>query len=118
MRQFVIYIGVGIASALIDVGLMQILIMLGVHYVVAASAGFVVSLVANIFLHMRITFSACYSHSMLLRFVILVQINYLITILSVSFFQTWLNMPVLGKIFSLPLVALNGFFLSKYWVYK
>lgn len=118
MRQFVLFIGVGLACAVIDVGLMQVLIVFNVHYAVAATAGFAVGLAANFLLHTRLTFSARYSHGVLVRFMFVVLANYFITILFVSRFHAWLDMAVLGKVLSLPLVAINGFFLSKRWVYR
>ncbi len=118
MRQFALFIGVGGFCALIDVGLMQGLILLGLHHVLAASAGFAAGLVANFILHTRVTFRARYAHAVLVRFMSVVMANYLITIAFVAIFNDWLNMPVLGKVVSLPVVAVNGFLLSKYWVYR
>lgn len=117
-RQFAIFIGVGITCAVIDIGLMQLLTMLGVHYMVAATVGFAAGLIVNFLLHTRVTFRAGYSHGMLVRFMTVVLINYLLTILTVSLFHAWLDMAVLGKVASLPLVAVNGFLLSKHWVYR
>ena len=48
-RQFIVYIVVGIVSALIDVGLMQLLLFFGIHYLVAATFGFAVGLLVNFF---------------------------------------------------------------------
>lgn len=118
VRQFIFFIGVGIACAVIDVGLMQILIVLGFNYLLAATVGFAAGLSANFMLHTRLTFSARYSHRVFLRFMGVVLVNYCLTILCVSLFHRWLDMPVLGKIFSLPMVTVIGFFLSKHWVYK
>jgi hypothetical protein len=44
--------------------------------------------------------------------------NYAITLIAVEVFHVWLNMPLLGKVLSLPLIAVNGFLLSKYWIYR
>jgi putative flippase GtrA len=118
MRQFIVFIGVGLTCAIIDVGLMQMLIFFNVHYVVAASTGFAAGFVANFLMHASVTFNAKYSHRVLGRFIIVVFVNYLLTILFVSFFHEWLDMAVLGKVLSLPLVAVNGFFLSKHWVFR
>ncbi len=117
-RQFAVFIGVGITCAVIDIGLMQLLTLFGVHYMIAATAGFSAGLVLNFLLHTRFTFRAGYSHSMLVRFMTVVLANYLLTILTVSLFHALLDMAILGKVASLPLVAVNGFLLSKYWVYK
>jgi putative flippase GtrA len=118
MRQFAIFIGVGIACAVIDVGLMQVLMLFGAHHVVAATAGFAAGLVANVALHTRVTFSARYTHRILIRFMTVVLANYIITVAFVTLLNDWWSMPVLGKLVSLPVVAVNGFLLSKFWVYR
>lgn len=118
VSQFSVYILVGIVSALIDIGLMQLLINFGFHHLIAASCGFFAGLVVNFILHSRITFKEDYSHRMLVRYITLVMANYVLVLIVIQIFNSWLSMPVLGKILSLPLVALNGFFLSKYWIYK
>jgi putative flippase GtrA len=117
-KKFSIFIAVGVATALIDIGLMQLLIWFGVYYLVAITLGFFVGLIVNFLLHTHFTFSAEYSHSVLARFATVVLINYCATLLIVHLFQIMLNMPFLGKLVSLPVVAINGFFLSKNWVYK
>lgn len=117
-RQFSIFVVVGVVCAMIDIGLMQFLLWSGIYYVVATSLGFAAGLIVNFLLHTRITFGANYSHGTLMRFMSVVLVNYLLTMFVVSMFHIWLNMAFLGKLFSLPLVAVNGFLLSKHWVYK
>lgn len=118
LHQFIVYILVGISSAVIDVGLMKLLNMSGVHYLLAANVGFVAGLSANFLLHSRLTFKTSYSHSALTRYISVVLVNYLLTMLCVTIFHNWLGMPVLGKVISLPIISINGFLLSKYWIYK
>lgn len=118
MRQFAVFIGVGITCAAIDIGLMQLLTWGGMHYMIATTLGFAAGLVVNFRMHTRITFRTSYSHSALMRFMVVILTNYLLTLLSVSLFHSWLDMALLGKVLSLPLVAINGFLLSKYWVYR
>lgn len=117
-RQFIVFVGVGLACAAIDIGLMQTLTWAGMHYMLATTLGFGAGLAVNFLLHTRITFSASYSHGTLLRFMAVVLANYLLTLLTVSLFHAWLDMALLGKVVSLPLVAVNGFLLSKHWVYR
>jgi len=117
-NQFVVFVLVGATCAVIDVGLMKLLGMLGLHYLIAASAGFAAGLAVNFALHTCLTFKASYSYATLVRFIGVVLVNYLITMFCVSLFQSWLDMPVFGKVISLPLVAVNGFLLSKHWVFK
>lgn len=117
-RQFAIFIGVGITCAVIDIGLMQLLTWIGMHYLIATTVGFATGLVVNFLLHTRITFSTVYSHRALMRYMVVVLANYLLTLLTVALLHVWLDMALLGKVLSLPLVAANGFLLSKHWVYR
>ena len=118
MRQFMTYIGIGVICAAMDIGLMQLLIVLEVNYILAATASFAASLIVNFFLHKNLTFRAGYSHETLLRYLGVVFANYCVTLLAVSIFHAWLDLAILGKILALPLVAINGYFLSKHWIYK
>lgn len=118
MRRFAVFIGVGIVCAIIDIVLMHSLILFGMHHVAAASAGFAGGLAANFALHTRVTFSARYSRLVLAKFMTVVLLNYLLTILFVAASFEWLGMALVGKIASLPVVAINGFLLSKHWVYR
>ena len=117
-RQFLVYVSVCISCAVLDIGLMKSFISLGINYLVAATFGFLAGLALNFFLHTRITFNARYSHLALVRYMVVVFANYILTLLSISLFQELFGMPIFGKVFSLPLVAINGFLLIKYWVHK
>lgn len=117
-RQFVVYVAVGIICAVLDIGLMRFLISLGINYLVAATFGFFSGLILNFFLHTWITFSALYSHLALVRYMVVVLANYFLTLLSISLFEVLFGMPIMGKVLSLPLVAISGFLLIKHWVHK
>lgn len=117
-RQFSVYIAVGLVSALIDVGLMQLLISFEFHHLASATFGFIFGLIVNFLLHSRITFKEPYSLRIFTRYMAIVLINYVLVLAIVQLFNELLLLPVLGKIVSLPFVAINGFILSKYWVYK
>lgn len=116
--RFLVFVLVGVASAVIDVGLMALLTWAGFHYLVATSIGFGAGFSVNFLLHSRITFRANYSHGMLFRFMVVVLVNFLLSIFIVFVFQEWLNAALLGKLLSLPIVSVNGFFLSRRWVFK
>jgi putative flippase GtrA len=118
LKQFSTYVLVGVASAVIDIGLMQFLVATGLGVVVAATIGFLAGLVANFVLHTGVTFSVKYSNKGFLRFLIVVLINYLLTIICVGVSNAWLELPLVGKLVSLPIVAVNGYILIKYWVYR
>lgn len=117
-KKFLIFIIVGAITAMIDIGLMQLLIYFEIHYIAAATIGFFIGLLANFFLHTHVTFRAELSIKVVYRFATVVLINYLGTMFIIHIFQIILSQPLLGKFISLPLVAMNGFLLSKNWVYK
>lgn len=118
LNQATVYIMVGIGSAVIDVGLTQLLLSFDVHYLTAVTFGFVVGLVINFLLHSHITFKEVYTLKTFARYILVVLFNFVLVLFFVQLFQNWLSLPILGKIISLPVVAVSGFVLSKYWIYK
>lgn len=117
-RQFLLYLAGGLASALIDVGLMQFLIYSGVDYVSATSAGFIAGLIFNYGYHATVTFTAPPSGRSMVRYLAVVAINYVFTLACVALSVHLLGMAVVGKLLSLPLVAINGYILGKRWIFK
>jgi putative flippase GtrA len=117
-RQFAVFIAGGLACALVDVGLMQLLIAAGVHFANATTAGFGAGLLVNYGFHSRVTFEAATTPFNFVRYMCVVGINYLLTMACVALSVPLLGNPLYGKLVSLPLVALNGFVLSKYWIFK
>jgi putative flippase GtrA len=121
-RQFAVYVGGGVLCALVDIGLMQLLLGAGFHHTAAASAGFAAGLLVNFAFHSGITFNTA-ANSVAIpgsfgRYLCLVGLNYVLTLGCVALAQATLGNPLLGKILSLPLVAVNGFLLGKYWIFK
>lgn len=118
-RQFIIYLTGGLMSALIDIFIMQVLIGYQVNKLISTSIGFCSGLLFNYVFHANMTFKSRSSIVILIRYFLVVAINYLITILLVyltySFFQ---KNALIGKIISLPIVAIIGFFLGKHWIFK
>jgi hypothetical protein len=47
-----------------------------------------------------------------------VGLNYLLTMGCVSLAVSLADMPLLGKIVSLPLVSISGYLLSKFWIFR
>lgn len=113
-----VYVAGGVTCAVLDIGLMQVLIAQGTNHVMAASAGFILGLVVNYAFHARLTFNAATSLASISRFLSVVVINYLLTIAFVSLSFSLFENALIGKIASLPMIAINGFLLSKYWVFK
>ncbi|UZK03138.1 GtrA family protein [Venatoribacter cucullus] len=117
-KRFIVYLAVGVVCAAVDIGLMKLFMFNGVNYLIAATVGFVAGLILNFFLHTWVTFNAQYSHSAFGRYLVVVFANYILTLISIAVFQYLVDMPVLGKLISLPVVAVNGFLLIKYWVHR
>ncbi|WP_426075817.1 GtrA family protein [Janthinobacterium sp. PSPC3-1] len=109
---------VGVFCALIDILSAKALVYAGMYYGSAVTIGFLLGLVANYVLHAKITFKVASSHATMMKFGVVVAINYGFTLL-LSYFSMQLTGDFLaGKLLSLPVVAANGFLLSKYWVFK
>jgi len=117
-RQFGIYVVGGVVCALVDIGLMQLLLRSGVHFASATSAGFVAGLLVNYAFHSRVTFTAAATPANFARYMCVVGMNYLLTMACVALAVSVSGMPLAGKIVSLPLVAINGYLLGKYWIFK
>ena len=117
-RQFLVFLGVGLICALVDVGLMQWLVLMRVHYLGAASAGFALGFGLNFFLHARWTFAAPMRPRAALRFGAVVGVNYLLTMALVSLSASLIDSALVGKLAALPLIALIGFGFSKHWVFR
>ncbi len=117
-RQFLVYLAGGCLCALIDIGIMQLLIACGVYFLFATSVGFAAGLLVNFAFHARLTFQSLATASSFARYLCVVAINYLLTVAAVSL-STWLvGMPLVGKIASLPVIAINGYLLGKHWIFK
>jgi putative flippase GtrA len=117
-RQLLVFISGGLICAATDVGLMLLLQGAGVSVPVAASAGFAAGLLINYAFHSRITFNAATSPANFTRYLCVVGANYLLTLACVWGAQITIDNPLVGKLVSLPLVAVNGYLLSKYWIFK
>ena len=121
--QFLVFVGGGVLCAILDIGVMQLLIGAGVAYPLATTAGFATGLLINYAFHARLTFRTAATSFNFMRFLCVVALNYLLTMACVALAVMLLGLPdpqsaLIGKLVSLPLVAINGFLLSKYWIFK
>jgi putative flippase GtrA len=117
-RQFGTFIAGGLLCALVDIGVMQLLLRAGAHFTGATTAGFLAGLLINYAFHSRVTFGAAASTSSFARYLCVVGLNYLLTMGCVSLAVALAGMALLGKIVSLPLVSVNGYLLSKFWIFR
>ncbi len=121
--QFLVYLAGGVLCAVIDIGVMQLLIGAGLNYQSATTAGFASGLLVNYAYHARVTFRAPSSTFRFARYLCVVAANYLLTMACVAAAVALLGEPhalsaLIGKLVSLPLAACNGFLLGKYWIFK
>lgn len=117
-QRFLIYLAGGAVSAGIDVGIFQALLIYGTSLVVATSAGFFISLVVNYLFHAKFTFTSTARTSSFGKYLIVVAFNYALALGIVSLGAMLLESPLTGKILSLPIVALIGYFAGKYWIFR
>jgi putative flippase GtrA len=114
------FIFVGVISAVVDLGVLWLLDRFGVPYALAVTAGFVAGLGVNYWLHAGFTFEVeSRSVEQLSRFLVVVLINYLLTIGIVALLHGVFDLGVMvAKLVSLPFVAVNGYILSRVWVFR
>ena len=117
-RQFGTFVAGGLLCALVDIGIMQLLLRAGAHFTGATTAGFLAGLLVNYAFHSRVTFDAGASASSFARYMCVVGLNYLLTMGCVSLAVAVAGMPLAGKIVSLPLVSVSGYLLSKFWLFR
>lgn len=116
--QFPVYVAIGLISAAVDILIIQTLVWSGFHYTVGVTFGFLVGFLVNYLGHTRVTFKKQETFGNVLEFILVLLLNYLITLFFVALSEHFLDSIVIGKIASLPVVAVNGFLWGKYWVFK
>ena len=116
--QFLVFVAGGVLSTLVDIGFLQLLLANGVGPFAATTTGFLAGLGVNYAFHARVTFKNVTTLGTMTRFLCVVGMNYLITLGFVAVSLALFQLPLPGKLISLPVVAVNGFFLSKHWIFK
>ena len=116
--HFATFIVVGMVSAVVDLGSLYILILLGVGQYFAITAAFFIGLGFNLFLHARFTFKSALGIENVLRFLLVVGMNYAVTLCFVFASQHLGQNYIFGKVVSLLLVAFHGFLWSKNWAFR
>ena len=117
-RKFLVFIGGGLVSAVVDVTSMQMLIFSGIHAFISVTIGFLLGLFVNFIFHAKITFKAPTTKFIITKYIIIVGVNYIVTLGFVSVSLSLLESALPGKIASLPVIAFDGFLLSKYWIFR
>lgn len=118
IAHFLVFVSGGVLSAAVDIGLMQLLISRGVGSITATTAGFMAGLVLNFVFHANVTYKQAASAAAVIRYLCVVGLNYLITMALVALAVHLFGQALWGKLASLPVVAVNGYLLGKFWIYK
>ena len=116
-RQFIVYVCVGVLTALTDVGIMIYLTHQGLNPLLSASVAFFFAVSVNYTCHTYVTFKSKFALRNLGKYLVVLMICYLLTLAAVWVATILLVSPTLGKIVSLPFVAVSGYLLSKHWIY-
>lgn len=119
-NSFLRFILVGIISAIVDISFLWAGLMGGMHYGLAVSFGYAVGIVTNYFLHATYTFKVKKkSMDQLIGFLVIVGFNYSLTLIIVWFLHGVIYWHVMfAKLASLPIVAINGYYWSRRWVFR
>ncbi|EGQ9966929.1 GtrA family protein [Vibrio cholerae] len=119
-KTFIVFCLVGVVSAVVDLSVLYILNNIFVEtLILSVTLAFLAGLAANYILHTNITFDSKASTQNATKFICVVAFNYLLTLVVINFGLDLGGLDVMvSKMISLPIVAVSGFVLSKYWVYK
>jgi putative flippase GtrA len=113
-----LYLAGGVLSAAVDIGTLQALIACGVPTLVATTVAFVTGLVVNYGWHARVTFSQQGKAASFARYLCVVALTYAMTLGLVAGFEHAFGSPLAGKLVALPLTAVAGYLLGKWWIYR
>ena len=117
-QRFFVYLIGGFLSAAIDVVTFQMLLLADISLFFATTVSFMISLFVNYLFHSKFTFASKVRSSSFARYLIVVAFNYFITLGIVIFFSWLIYNALIGKIVSLPIVAIIGYVSGKYWIFK
>jgi putative flippase GtrA len=118
-KKFGIYIIGGLLSAGVDILAIYLIMSVSSNIFLSTTGGFFLGLIFNYFYHFTFTFKSHTSLIIFIRYLAVVLLNYFITLAfvytSYSIFEIGLTA---GKILSLPVIAIIGFFLGGRWIFK
>ncbi|EKN5912845.1 TPA: GtrA family protein [Yersinia enterocolitica] len=95
---------------------------LGLSYIIAVSVAYFISVLFHFLASKYFTFSMPtldYGHNIIVRYLLLLLLNYLITVLVVSFCVDKLHFsPYISVCISAVFTIFTGYLLGRYWVFK
>lgn len=119
MKKIFIFLLVGGSSALIDVGSLYLLSKVFLlNNTISITIAFLLGLVFNYLCHTYITFGNSANGKNLIKYLVVVLVNYLTTLFLISLMQSVGVELIIAKLITLPVIASITFVLSNKWVYK
>jgi putative flippase GtrA len=121
MLRFLKFVLIGATTSLVYFGLFALLnTIVKLDYKFALSISYVLSILFQFFSNKLFTFQAkdktVYQFG---KFILLVMLNYLLTLLIVTFFVSYEKFsPYMGIVISIGVTFITSYFFSKNWVYK
>ncbi|WP_348788901.1 GtrA family protein [Leifsonia sp. NPDC080035] len=119
VRQGLVFLAVGGASALIDAGVFWLLVTLGVWPTLASVISFLTAFVVNYRGNRDLVFRARASKGALVRYSILVVVNLGLSAGGVALGTEVIGLaPIVAKVATMVLVAVINFFVMRLWVFR
>ncbi|MGP2410212.1 GtrA family protein [Yersinia enterocolitica] len=116
-KQFFIYISIGVISALVDIVMLKISMYYYSGIMESTLIGYISGLIVNYILHSIFTFKTSMAISKILKYLVVVFVNYWITVFIIFISVFYFSDVIYGKIISLPIIAFIGYITSKRWIY-
>lgn len=117
-RQFIVFCFVCVISVSVDLVTLLELVQLEVPPLIAVTISFIAGMLVYIWFHANLTFKTTLNTDRVVRFLMILCINYLVTLTAVLFLEIQGFSHLLGKLISLPLIAIHGFLWSRLWIFK
>ena len=118
MPKFVVYMIVGLLSAIIDLTTLNILISQDITQWLAVSVAFIAGFVFNVKAHALFTFASPLTSKSALKFTAVIAVNYLLTLLIIESLTALSCSLMTAKVVSLPIIAVSGFLLGRHWAFR
>lgn len=121
-KTLIVYGVIGAFSALINLLIFALLYdVFHIDYKFAVTISYFAAVLFNFISNRQITFNGSDQHVILhlCKYLIMIALNYLLTLFIVHFVVTKLSLtPYIGVIVSIIVTAFIGFTLSKFWIFK
>lgn len=116
--QFIIFITVGASSALLDLYLLYLLNLSNINTSISITTAYICGSAFNYILHTLLTFNKKINKESILKYIIVLAINYCLTISIIFLLLSFGFELIIAKIISIPIISIVGFALAKNWIYK